>query len=79
MSPLARTRAGSAPRRRRELAVLRHFALHLEERTAKGGIATKRFRAALDEVYLLTVLAGLEQGDDRPAADITGWRAVTAT
>jgi len=43
------------------LAVPRHFALSLlrQERTATGGIATKRFRAALDQDYLLTVLAGL--------------------
>jgi predicted transposase YbfD/YdcC len=43
------------------LAVLRHFALNLlrQERAAKGSLATKRFRAALDDAYLLTVLAGL--------------------
>lgn len=42
-------------------AVLRHFALNLlrQERVAKGSIATRRFRAALDDTYLLTVLAGL--------------------
>jgi predicted transposase YbfD/YdcC len=45
------------------LAVLRHFALNLlrQERTANGSLATKRFRAALDAAYLLTVLAGLHQ------------------
>lgn len=43
------------------LAVLRHFARKLlrQERTAHGSLATKRFRAALDEAYLLTLLAGL--------------------
>ncbi len=54
----SRVRAGDGAE---NLAVLRHFALNLlrQERTAKGGIATKRFRAALDEDYLLAVLAGL--------------------
>ena len=43
------------------LAVLRHFARNLlrQERTAKGGIATRRFRAALDDTHRLAVLAGL--------------------
>ncbi len=43
------------------LAVLRHFALNLlrQERTAQGSLATKRFRAALDQDYPLAVLAGL--------------------
>ena len=45
------------------LAVLRHFALNLlrQERTAQGSLATKRFRAALDDAYLLTLLAGLHR------------------
>ena len=45
------------------LAVLRHFARNLlrQERTAKGSLATKRFRAALDDAYLLTLLAGLHR------------------
>lgn len=44
------------------LAVLRHFARNLlrQERAAQGGIATKRFRAARDDAYLLAVLVGLQ-------------------
>ena len=56
----SRVRAGDGAE---NLAVLRHFALNLlrQERTARGGIATKRCRAALDETYLLAVLAGLSK------------------
>ncbi len=45
------------------LAVRRHFARNLlrQERTAQGRLATKRFRAALDDSYLLTVLPGLHR------------------
>lgn len=45
------------------LAVLRHLALNLlrQERASKGSLATKRFRAALDDAYLLAVLAGLHR------------------
>lgn len=43
------------------LASIRHLALNLirQERSAKGSIATKRFRAALDSSYLRSILAGL--------------------
>jgi predicted transposase YbfD/YdcC len=43
------------------LAVLRHVALNLlrQDTTRKGSLASKRFRAALDHHYLLTILAGL--------------------
>jgi predicted transposase YbfD/YdcC len=56
----SRVRAGDGAE---NLAVLRHFALNLlrQERTAQGSIATKRFRAALDHDYLLTILAGLHR------------------
>ena len=41
--------------------VLRQLALNLlrQERTGRGSIASKRFRAALDDTYLARVLAGL--------------------
>ncbi len=41
--------------------VLRQLALNLirQERTARGSIASKRFRAALDDTYLARLLAGL--------------------
>jgi predicted transposase YbfD/YdcC len=42
-------------------AVLRHLALNLirQERSVRGSIASKRFRAALDDTYLARLLAGL--------------------
>ena len=50
----SRVRSGNAPQ---NLAVVRHLALNMLRREAsKGSIATKRFRAALDEHYLLKVL-----------------------
>ncbi len=41
--------------------VLRHLALNLirQDRTGRGSIASKRFRAALDDSYLARLLAGL--------------------
>ena len=50
----SRIRTGDAPQ---NFAVLRHIALNLLRREASAGsIASKRFRAALDENYLLQVL-----------------------
>jgi predicted transposase YbfD/YdcC len=51
-------RLGHAPE---NLASIRHLALNLlrQERSSKGSIATKRFRAALDDSYLCSILAGL--------------------
>ena len=50
----SRVRAGNAPQ---NFAVLRHIALILlRQEPSKGSIKTKRFRAALDEQYLCTVL-----------------------
>jgi predicted transposase YbfD/YdcC len=42
-------------------AVLRHLALNLlrQDRTVRGSLATKRFRAALDDTYLQRLLAHL--------------------
>ena len=50
----SRVRTGNAPQ---NFAVLRHIALNLlRQEPSKGSINTKRFRAALDERYLLKVL-----------------------
>ena len=50
----SRIRSGDAPQ---NFAVLRHIALNLLRREASAGsIATKRFRAALDDSYLVQVL-----------------------
>jgi len=42
-------------------ALLRHLALNLlrQDDSRRGSIATKRFRAALDDTYLRTLLEGL--------------------
>jgi len=52
----SRIRAGHAAQ---NLAALRHLALNLlrQDTTRKGSVATKRFRAALDQDYLATLLA----------------------
>jgi len=44
------------------LAILRPLALNLlrQEPTLRGSLATKRFRAALDDTYLRRLLAGLD-------------------
>jgi predicted transposase YbfD/YdcC len=53
-----RVRVGHAPE---NLAILRHIALNLlrQERSTRGSVATKRFRAALNDHYLRSLLAGL--------------------
>jgi predicted transposase YbfD/YdcC len=53
-----RVRDGHAPE---NLAILRHFALNLlrRDRSARGGVATKRLRAALNHRYLRSLLDGL--------------------
>jgi predicted transposase YbfD/YdcC len=55
---LCRVRTGHAPE---NLAILRHFALNLlrQDRSVRGGVATKRLRAALNESYLRSLLARL--------------------
>lgn len=52
----SRVRKDQAPE---NMAVLRHIALNLlkQEKTAKGGIHAKQFQAALNEDFLLKVLA----------------------
>jgi predicted transposase YbfD/YdcC len=49
-------------------AVLRHLALNLlrQDHTVRGSLATKRFRAALDDTYLARLLTGLARS---PATD----------
>jgi predicted transposase YbfD/YdcC len=55
---LNRVRDQHAPE---NLAILRHFALNLlrQDRSVKGGVATKRLRAALNDTYLRSLLDGL--------------------
>ena len=52
------------------LARLRHVALNLlrQEHTHRGSLATKRFRAALDDAYLRRLLAGLTPAAPEPTA-----------
>jgi predicted transposase YbfD/YdcC len=54
----SRVRLGHAPE---NFAIIRHLALNLLRRdtASRGSIATKRFRAALDDAYLCSILAGL--------------------
>ena len=58
----SRVRAGHAAQ---NLAALRHLALNLLRRdtTRRGSVATKRFRAALDQHYLTTLLTDLPAPD----------------
>jgi predicted transposase YbfD/YdcC len=55
------------------LARLRPLALNLlrQERTHRGSLATKRFRAALDDAYLSRLLAGLTPARAEPAPSDT--------
>jgi predicted transposase YbfD/YdcC len=53
----SRVRVGHGPE---NLAILRHFALNLLRRDlSKGSVATKRFRAALNDAYLRSLLDDL--------------------
>lgn len=53
-----RFRSGHGPE---NFAVVRHFALNLLRRDpTRGSIAKKRFRAALDDHFLTTILAQLD-------------------
>jgi predicted transposase YbfD/YdcC len=53
-----RVRVGRAPE---NLAILRHIALNLlrQDRSSKGSVPTKRFRAAINDRYLRSLLDGL--------------------
>jgi predicted transposase YbfD/YdcC len=55
---LCRVRDGHAPE---NLAILRHFAINLlrQDRSVRGGVTTKRLRAALNDSYLRSLLARL--------------------
>ena len=55
------------------LAVLRHLALNLlrQDRSVRGSLASKRFRAALDHSYLLHLLARLTPSPATPAPNAT--------
>ena len=54
----SRVRVGHAPE---NFAILRHIALNLlrQDRSSKGSVPTKRFRAALNDRYLRSLLTGL--------------------
>lgn len=54
----SRVRVGHAPE---NLAILRHFALNLlrQDRSSTASVPTKRFRAALNDRYLRSLLTGL--------------------
>jgi predicted transposase YbfD/YdcC len=54
----SRVRVGHAPE---NFAILRHYALNLlrQECSTRGSVATKRFRAALNDHYLRSILTGL--------------------
>ena len=55
---LCRVREGHGPE---NLAILRHFALNLlrQDRSVRGGVSTKRLRAALNDSYLRSLLSRL--------------------
>jgi predicted transposase YbfD/YdcC len=54
----SRVRVGHAPE---NFAILRHIALNLlrQDRSSRGSVPTKRFRAALNDRYLRSILHGL--------------------
>src|SRR5206468_4304784 len=54
----SRVRVGHGPE---NFAILRHIALNVlrQERSSRGSVATKRFRAALNDTYLHSILTGL--------------------